>query len=132
MINTFEFERIADEVGCSINWFVEEREYWAAYNPISREIDIWINGDESQVVQSFFHEIVHAIDPVCQRPENEVSDKEWIIAEVTAEFGAKFIVGDNYVDDGNIDFYQSEIPSEDVIEAIERAEFFAAKIEEII
>jgi Zn-dependent peptidase ImmA (M78 family) len=132
MINIFEIERIANEFGVSIKWFVEEREYYGAYDPYSKEIDIWTQMSNDQTIQTFFHELVHAIDPVCQRDERDVDDKDFFIAEATAEYAAKFIVGDKYVNDGNIDFYTEELPADVIIDAINRAEFFVAKIKEVI
>jgi len=114
MIDIFKLERIAEHFAISIEWFVENKGEYGDFNPNTRTINIWSQCSNDEIVQTFFHELCHAIDPVVHKEEKDLTDVDIVRSELLAELVSKEIVGDKYWDDGAIKDLKSCLSSKNI------------------
>ena len=133
MINQFKIEEIANHFNVSIEWFIEKREYYGAYNALERTIYLWHNIEDNEIAQILFHELCHVIDPKSiQKMVGEISEVEELQSELLAELVAKEFAGNNFFDDGYIEDLESVLSEKRVKDVIENVPEYVKVLEEVL
>jgi Zn-dependent peptidase ImmA (M78 family) len=118
--------KVASKFGVEIEFFFDKREYYGAYDNQRNVIEIDARETDNQIIQTFVHELTHVQDPKCQKVN--VSYIEMMEAELRAEYASQIFMGEDFIDEGNIDYIIEEIGLGRVDINYEKAEKFYSRI----
>jgi Zn-dependent peptidase ImmA (M78 family) len=108
-VTNMNIDVIVEKIGVRIERSneVDEANLFGVWIPDENLILISPDVDSEIEPQVVAHELIHAIDPVCRYEPDNIEQE--IRAELRAEYGAKLILGDAYIEDGTLESLGAEL-----------------------